>query len=416
MSVRKLTAKLTMLLVLITGGALIGHARVSAQTSLLPSSDPFAFDPDYQWFEPIYEADILDMKPKKRAHSGWFATYDKLSLYGKRPDSVQDDGGFEDDYKLDEGSGNRYEVGFMHPDEETGILFSYMDLGVSAFDGTRIDRINRLNIENLEGDPEFALGPSRFGLPVFPEDGNVIGFSRRFYDAGRSLNNFDMKSFELNKTWRLEPYHYGGILEPMVGVRYIEGDDRGFFREYGRTREDDSLPVGIGPYFTDLGISEIAFESLTEDISNIENELYTMQLGFRYFKFMNRFRYSAEFRTFAGLNLQCLQQFTQVTETIYEDFEIGAEVQQNLVTTTQAEFYRNEEFFIGYDIRAEVGYQLTQMIHVRGGFQLIDLALGLWRNDRSVGSANQDERIDDGENREQSFLAVGYTFGLELNR
>lgn len=412
MSVRKLTTKLTMLLVLITGSA-----RVSAQTSLLPSADPFAFDPDYQWFEPIYEADMMDMKPKKRAHSGWFATYDKLNLWGKRPDSVQDDGGFEDDYKLDEGSGDRYEFGYMHPDEETGILFSFMDLDVSARDGTRIDRINRLNVENLEGEVEFPLGPTRFGLPVFPEDGNVIGFSRRFYDIGRSLNNFDMNSFEMNKTWRLEPYHYGGILEPMVGVRYIDGDDRGFFRNYARTREDDlPLLIGLPPYFTDLGVDDEAIERLTEDISNIENEIYTMQLGFRYFKFMDRFRYSAEFRTFAGLNLQCLKQFTQTTTTRYDGFDIGAEVEQNLVTRTPVEYTRNEEFFIGYDIRAEVGYQLTQMIHVRGGFQLIDLALGLWRNDRSFGSQDQDERIDGGENREQSFLAVGYTFGLELNR
>lgn len=420
MSVRKLTTKLTMLLVLITGSI---HA--TAAEPALPLADPFAFDPDYQWFEPIYEADMMDMKPKKRAHTGWFATYDKLNIYGKRPDTADSGltfGGvtvdnFEDDYKLDDGGGNRYEFGYMNPDTDTGMLFNYTGLSVSASDGSRVDRINRLNQDNLEGNVEFPLGGSRFGLPVFPEDGNVIGFSRRFYDIGQTLNNFEMNSYELMKTWRMEPYHYGGILEPMLGFRYIQGNDLGALRTYGRTR-DTALPLatGFAPYYIDLLENDDALEVYTEDISAIENEMYTMQAGFRYFKFQNRFRYSAEFRTFAGLNLQCLNQYQRQTSTLYDGFDVGSEVVQNVTTTTPFEFTRNEEFFIGYDVRAELGYQLTKMVHVRGGVQLIDLALGLWRNDRSFGSQNQDERIDNGGNREQSFLAVGYTFGIELNR
>ncbi len=43
--------------------------------------------PDFQWFEPVTNLDLADMKPKKRAHSGWFATYDRLNLYGSRPDT-----------------------------------------------------------------------------------------------------------------------------------------------------------------------------------------------------------------------------------------------------------------------------------------------------------------------------------------
>lgn len=420
MSVRKLTTKLTMLLVLITGSV-----HVSAGDHGLPLADPFEFDPDYQWFEPIYEADMMDMKPKKRAHSGWFATYDRLNLYGKRPDTADSDvvinnfavNNFQDDFRLDEGSGDRYEVGFMNPDTDTGMLFTYMDLSVSAFDGSRVDRINRLNEDDLDGNPEFALGGNRFGLPVFPEDGNVIGFSRRFYDIGQTLNDFNMNSYELMKTWRMEPYHYGGILEPMVGFRYIQGNDLGALRTYGRTRDTDlPLTSGFSPYYQDLLLNDEALEVYTEDISEIRNDIYTAQAGFRYFKFQNRFRYSAEFRTFAGLNLQSLNQFQRQTSTLYEGFDIADSVLQNVTTTTPFEFTRNEEFFIGYDIRAELGYQLTSMIHIRGGVQLIDLALGLWRNDRSFGSQNQDERIDDGDNREQSFLAVGYTFGIELNR
>ncbi|CAN0355264.1 unnamed protein product, partial [Hapterophycus canaliculatus] len=55
-------------------------------------------------------------------------------------------------------------------------------------------------------------------------------------------------------------------------------------------------------------------------------------------------------------------------------FGVGDDVAQNITTTSAAEIHRNQEFFIGYDVRAELGYQLTSMIHVRGGVQLIDLA------------------------------------------
>lgn len=411
MSVRKLTTKITMLLVLITGSV-----ESSGQEPDLPGVSPHAFDPDYRWFEPIYEDDLLDMKPKKRAHSGWFATYDKLGLYGKRPDSINGDG-VEDDYKLDYGEGNRYDVGYMVPDSETGYLFSYTELDVNAVDGFRVDRINRLNEDDLNGETLFPLGGTRFGLPVFPEDGNVFGLSRRVYDVGVTLNNMDLDSYELNKTWRMEPYHYGGILEPMVGVRYLSAQDEGFQRVYGRTRDTDvAIGAGNSIYFDDLGINADAFERLTETVAEIDNDIYTMQFGFRYFKFQDRFRYSAEFRTFTGLNLQCLKQYTRETTTLYDGFDTAAAVTQNVTTTSAAEIHRNQEFFIGYDVRAELGYQLTKMVHIRGGVQLIDLALGLWRNDRSFDFNNQDVNIDSYENREQSFLAVGYTFGIELNR
>lgn len=414
MSVRKLTTKLSMLLVLITGGVL-----ANAQEPVLPPADPFAFDPDFQWFEPIYEADILDMKPKKRAHTGWFATYDKLKMYGKRPDSIDTQARLQDDYQLDKGGGNRYEVGYMRPDTDTGMLFTYMDLDVAATDGVRIDRINRINEDDLLGDTLFPLGPNRFGLPVFDEDGNVIGFSRRFYDLGESLNNVSMHSAELSKTWRMEPYHYGGILEPMLGVRYISADDQAFRRTYQRTVEDPlEIPLGVTEFYQTVynGPDTLPQETLREEVSNIENDIYTMQAGFRYFKFQNRFRYSTEFRVFTGLNLQQQEFYRQENTTLYDSFDIGADVNYNITSKTLSEYERNKEFFIGYDIRAELGYQLTNMIHVRGGMQLVDLARGMWRNDRSFGLNNQAELIDDGDNRRQNYLAIGYTFGIELNR
>ncbi|MCM2373883.1 hypothetical protein [Aporhodopirellula aestuarii] len=413
MSVRKLTTKLAMLLVLITGGV-----NASAKDHDLPPADPFAFDPDFNWFEPIYDADILDMKPKKRAHVGWFSTYDRIHLYGSRPNQDDD---LDDGNQLDPGGGHRYEIGYMRPDADTGMLFSFIENSAGAFDGVRVDRLNRLNENDLNGEPTYALGDTRFGLPVFPEDGNVFGFSRRFYDVGLTLNDMTMRSYELSKTWRMEPYHYGGILEPMLGLRVVTAEDGSSLRVYKRPLED-GVGFGNSPYIIPL-ISTVDIdysntEILEESAAEIDNNIYTLQAGFRYFKYQERFCYSAEFRAFTGINLQTYSSRRVETTTVYDGNTTGSEVDSNITVTTPAQFLQNEEFMIGFDARAEIGYQLTKMINVRCGMQLIDLATGVWRSSRNLTEQTGGlltPSIDTGD-RSQSYVAVGYTFGIELNR
>jgi len=85
MSVRKLTASLLTALVLLGGVASVGAQEYA------PVADPFAFDPDFQWFEPVYDMDLADMKPNKRAHNGWFGTYDRMNMYFSRPETDEPD-------------------------------------------------------------------------------------------------------------------------------------------------------------------------------------------------------------------------------------------------------------------------------------------------------------------------------------
>ena len=67
---------------------------------------------------------------------------------------------------------------------------------------------------------------------------------------------------------------------------------------------------------------------------------------------------------------------------------------------------RNDEFAFGYDIRTEVSYTLTRMVELRGGFQMIDIAQGLWRG-----------RLSDAHNpTDQRGIMAGFTFGVALNR
>lgn len=371
----------------------------SAQQHTSPIQDPFAFDPDFNWFEPIYQADFEDMKPTKRANRGWFAGYDRMMLYVSRPE------GEPGETKLDEGWGNRYDLGFM-TDDDNGWAMTYFDLnGPNSYDGFRRERLNRFN-----ADQEIVvLGVSDGGdatIGIFPEtDRNNPGYNTRFVEVRDSLNVMDFNSFELNKTWRLEPYHYGGMLEPLVGFRYMSLDS---------TFQDMNYAVGFfgdpaGPPLNIAGFGE----QVTTQTSVAENDMFGGQVGFRYFKFQDRFRYSAELRVFTLGNFQCNTENIRTDTTIYDNASTGAptvgigdEPLAYIVEKSPDVYGRNEEFVFGFDIRSEVSYQITKMVEVRGGFQMIDLAQGIWRGRLSAPINRNDQQI----------TMVGATFGITLNR
>lgn len=397
MSVRKLTARICGSLVL-----LCGLASAQAQQHA-PLADPLQFDPDFRWFEPIYNMDLADMKPKKRANTGWFATYDRLNLYGSRPELERPQDG---DTRHDSGWGHRYEVGFMLPDDDNGWLFSWLDNDVGEFFAVRKERGNRFNEDELDGEATNPAPP--FGFEAIPGISNNIGYNYRFVDEKQSENVIDFDSYELSKTWRMEPYHYGGILEPMVGIRWFRIEDLNVDQTF--LSSNDPLEIAFPTLSVLYGA---AAEQMTTNQAWTENEAFTGQIGFRYFKFVNRFTLSTDFRVFSGANFQSSWSNTHVEATVYDGtdtIEEGDEVSRILYDETDRIYVRNEEFFLGFDVRGEVGYQLTKAINVRAGFQLIDIARGLWR-----GGDSQTATLLGGSN-DQDYLMVGGTFGITLNR
>lgn len=402
MSVRKLTASLLMAL------ATIGTAHTAADAQEhFPVADPYAFDPDFRWFEPIYDADLADIKPKKRANTGWFATYDRLNLYASRPE-LDDPNASET--ILDSGWGNRYEIGYMLPDKDNGWLFSWVNLdGPNAYFTVERERLNRYNLQNLgEGDDQ-PVDP-RFSSPqlsIPPSDRNTPGFFRRVYLVQDSENVMDFNSFELSKTWRMEPYHYGGILEPMVGFRYMKLNDYNIDQNYSSPIDLDQVP-----FFT-FGVAE----QLITDKTITSNDVLTGQVGFRYTKFRDRFVFTSDFRVFTGGSLQSAKAQRDTEITIYNltgtTVTIGEPPEFVINRSTTPVYTRNEEFVIGFDVRGEVNYQLTKMITLRAGFQLIDLATGIWRGGPDVGVGGS---LLPGGDRDQDVVMVGGTFGVTLNR
>lgn len=379
----------------------IGLAQV-AETDLhgqpLPFQDPFAFDPDFQWFEPLYQADIEDMKPKQRANYGWYGAYDRMSLWVSRSDDAPGE------HLLDRSWGNRYDLGFM-TEEDSGWSSTLFTVdGPNAYDTVRTYRLNLRN----DTEQVVVLGRGGTGTPrysIFPQFiRNTPGENERFVDIDNSENVANFTSFELNKTFRLEPYHYGGILEPLVGFRYMKFQDTWQQMNYSHGFLFDPYGNALDGYG----------EQITIQRSIADNQMLGGQLGFRYFKAKNRFRYSGEMRVFTMANLQTNTFYTESETQIYDNTTAGVPpviadgdvpLRANY-SKTPNQYGRNQEFVVGFDVRSELTYQLSRMFEIRGGLQIIDLGRGIWR-----GRLNAQNPLND-----QQVTMAGFTFGIALNR
>lgn len=394
MSVRKLT-----FLLLAAAALFCGQRKLEAQ-EYLPVTDPFRFDPDFRWFEPVYDADLADMKPSKRASTGWYGTFDRMHLYFSRPDTDVLREGFENDHNdgFDSGWGNRIRVGYMLESGHGWSSTWFNITGPNAFETLFVERINRINEDELAGPPDDGGDGGGddggnfdfYGQYLPSADRNLPGFDERLYELKDSINVVEASSFELNKTWRMEPYHYGGILEPLAGFRYFGIKDRWQEQTYSRFAA------------VNLAGEDVFRETLLSEGSLTRNHAFGGQLGARYVKFFNRITYSAEFRAFAMHNWQNHRFAIDRIDTDYTALGLGEQPLEEVQSRPFVAYRDNSEFLLGYDIRAEVAYQLTRMFQLRGGFQMIDLSRGIWRGE-----------IDD--DTDQRLMMLGATFGAALN-
>lgn len=369
-------------------------ARAEFADRMPPGGDPMLLDAGQQWFEPLYDADILDMKPKKRAHTGWYGTADYMSLWATRPSDAPGN------WLMDNGGGFRIDLGYMN-DEDVGYSFTYMDYSVHQYDGYNRERLNRFNLYDENGiQQDVPLGPP-WGWPQVPQDGNNFGYMSRFVEMRDSENVADFKSFEANKTWRLEPYHYGGILEPLVGLRYMRFTD-----VYQRMQYDADL--FFPPVFDPLDPTFVAGEQVLTEQSVTTNDMIGGQIGFRYFKFAHRWRYSAELKAFNAASFQSNRWQTSSELTLYEgtEAEPQAVINNYIVEKGEPIYGKNVEFAWGLDVRSEISYTLTKMIEVRGGLQVMHIGDGIWRG----------RLIDQIQDQDQMAIMAGLTFGVALNR
>lgn len=351
-----------------------------------PFAEPLEFDPDWQFFAPVDVDALLEKSPRKRANTGWFATYDRTYLWVSRPDYEQSE------HTGDFGWGNRFDVGFM-TSKDTGWFATFRGIGgPNVYDRVYQERLNRVNTADT----------GSLTTPVSPFiDANDPQLLTRAYLLGDSLNVFSMTSFELNKTWRREPYRYGGILEPMIGFRYTTVNHEDMTQVYDRSLDNI---LGGTPATT------FQTETLTSFDSTTKNQMVGGQLGARYFNHYHRWTVSGEFRAFTMASFQTATDATRVFETQYTGAaatNVGVAATRYTQTVSHT---TNQELAVGFETRAEAAYQLTRGFSLRGGIEFLNFATGVWRSVHPQFRPTQDPRHN------QDVQLAGFTFGLEYNR
>jgi hypothetical protein len=393
MSVSKIS-----LCLLVALAACTAMSRTLCAQSHVPIADPLEFNPDFRFFEPVYDMDLAEMKPQKRANTGWFGTYDRAMLWVTRPEAVPN---FAD---TDIGWGNRYDLGYML-EEDNGWLATVWHMGgPNAYDTITVTRVNRFEPEDTKIiDPRFPpttvdgdSASTDLTLLLPPEDRNDPDLGYRAFNVQDSINVLNVGGFELNKTWRMRPYQHGGILEPFVGLRWIHLRD-----EFLRQQYDTAVFDLDGD-----GTPDIATETLVSNQAITKNDLFGGQLGCRYTYFRNRWTLSTDLRVFAGQIFQKQAAETKVETSFYDPTSLDPITVIGFNPPVNPTVFRNDndEFGFGFDLRAEAAYQLTKYIALRGGLQVYDVAQGVWRGGPQGGR------------NDQNLLMAGVTFGFTINR
>jgi hypothetical protein len=349
-----------------------------------PFADPMEFDPDWQFFAPV-DADYLEeLSPRKRAHVGWFGSYDREYTLVSR--SNQEGGGGDFTWT------NRYEVGLMNK-KDSGWLFTSRHLGgPNVYERVPQPRINEVNTADT-GNPLAPLFPSG--------ERNDEILRERTYILGDSLNVAAFSSLELNKTWRMEPYRYGGILEPMMGLRYSNFQDYSLNQAYATSTFRPSTGLNAASFVT---------ESLTTADWRIDNRMFGGQLGFRYFNHVGRWTLSTELRAMAMANFRREHQRFFTTTTEYAAVAESSDVVSQSTTYPVLVIPKQTTSFTpGFEIRTEAAYQITKYIDLRGGIDFVDLASNIRR-----GTVNAGPQFGLAGNN--SVQMTGFTFGVAINR
>jgi hypothetical protein len=350
------------------------------------------FDPDYQLFAPLHLDDVDELSARQRSNVGWYGSWNRMFVGLTRSDTEPEN------TRIDTTWGNQFTFGFM-TDNDHGWHFGVSHMsGPNVYDDLFQNRLNLIENSDLN-DPLNPLRPSSFrNDPIFLE---------RAFLIRNSLNVAEHSHFEVNKTWRLEPYRYGGILEPMIGLRH------GSFTDYA---QNDTYTVFTVPDSGGGGLLDA--ESLVRDIVTTKNSMLLGQIGWHYTKYSQRWTLTNDTRFFAGQNFQTqhtgLYNFTTVysrppavgTPPIVDG--LLPNVPDNTAGTTFSG-RNNSEFVVGMDIKSEAAYQLGKAFSLRVGAQLTYYGRGIWRGSTSTEGGNQFLQ-------QQDVLMPGLTFGFAFNR
>jgi hypothetical protein len=335
-----------------------------------PFIDPGYFQHDFQFFAP---PEVSDFGGEWKPNTGFYVTFDRTDMLVSRP---IDRFSFGSQTKADNAWGNRMELGYMKGDP-------------SGWQGV---------FWHVNGPNERIANASV--NEVFQNFDTTNPIQNQFVapQAFDSLNQLKMTSFELNKVWRLKPYHNGTVLEPLVGYRYFN------VRDY--YQRDTLLEVPFPPRPT-------TDEMFINTIHNAQfiNSMHGGQIGARLSRQRGHWLLSSEVRVFGCANFQLLRirniqsalpnPELALTQGQFDDFinffGTGGDV------NVQTHYYHATQFCWGGEVRADASYELTRDINLRVGFTFLDLGQGIGRGDLL--------RLNN-----QAIQMAGVTFGFTVNR
>lgn len=331
-----------------------------------PFLDPGYFQPDFQFFAP---AEVDDFGGEEKPNTGLYVTFDRTYMNVSRPIDLFSHGSQgQGDFTW----GNRMEVGYMKGDPSGWQAVLWHVNGPNEKFANASSQVN-----------ETAGAAAPVTLPF------VEGQS---FDT---LNQLKMSSFELNKVWRLKPYHNNTILEPFIGYRYMNVRD--FFQ---RQSLQEVADPAVNEFFL-----------LHTLASTFENNMHGGQLGARLFRQRGRWLLSSELKFFGLANFQSLRRTISdsllpnpelaITQGILADFispfGTGGDVNTSVV------YSHASQFCWGGEINGNASYELTRDVNLRVGFMFLDMGQGIGRGDRL--------RFNN-----QSVQMAGVTFGFTVNR
>ena len=371
-----------------------------SQDGYHPFSEPMEFDPDWQFFAPVQTQDFEDLTTRQRANNGFYLTYDRLRFGMSR--SLTESASSAIDFTW----GNRFDFGWMKSNE-SGWMFSTTHVGgPNSSNILEQQRLNQFVNDDDGGNgvggatqPSQGIVGTQPFLPYYFRN-DIDG--ERLYQLFDSVNIANFTSFEANKVWRMEPYRYGGILEPMIGLRYANFADTAHNDTYNTFSIFDGA---IPPAVVANG------ETLLQDNVQTDNHMVLGQIGFRYTKFINRWTLSNDMKFFGGQVYQNQQTSRIVSTAIYDEpITIGdPPLSDNDHTGSTFTGRKNEESTWGFDLRVEGAYKATKYLDLRGGFGMIYFGNGIWRGSTITSQGPQFLQ-------NQSVIMPAFTFGIALNR
>ncbi|MDA1050085.1 MAG: BBP7 family outer membrane beta-barrel protein [Planctomycetota bacterium] len=370
-----------------------------------PFVDTTAFPHDFQFFAP---AEFGEFGGGPEPTTGWFGAADRLYIYMTRPEAEPTH--TEGDFTW----GNRFTVGYMSPENHGWFGELWHINGPNYYNVTEAERVNLLQTADvINGDPDNVDlrgggggGGGGGGANAIANQGvprsdmnNVLSQDRRYFIRD-SVNVADLSSFELNKSFRWKPLHYGSHFEPFFGFRYIKYQD--FWEQDTYTRITDlGVPVGQVPPLT-IDPGDLQNEQFDQLTSRFDNHMVGGQFGARWYKHKGRWNLSGEIRAFLFSNFQ-FQQTLLASELTFYDATGTDEAPEGVFLRNTFSNANATELVFGGEVRAQAAYEVTRDVAIRVGITFTEFGKGIGRGNNI--NAN-DEHV----------TLFGTTFGIDFRR